>query len=473
MVKQFESLAGRSAVEGKGSVESTNRTQQGFADQYGANPRSEYMGKGTTTKDVYSGGQLLNTYGADIPEDTVYGEDADYPYNYSFHTPAGHIIEYNDTSGSERIMIRHKDGMGINIGPDGSILVSGQRRIEVVNENYYLNVGGSGLMKFEGNLDIEVTGNMNVKVGGEYNITSTKSNQTTNGPSFITTYGDQASTVVGNRSDFTTGGHSLTALKGKSDIVKGDYKLGVEGDMTIAGSTTLTMTAENEVVITSQEANIGAQNLSVFGETGTFGGDTVTMYYQNAFAKSATYTDGVTAPCFHGDLEGLAQEASESYHQNYPDGSASPSTYTASVGASNWVADGIKTATDTTETARPVAQLMSDYINKGSKGTKKVKIDPEDTVLHNVDRTNKSGGVTNRPLTNREVRARMREPNNRDNKEFVTQNMAEGKLNPEFSKTAPPNVNRVKNIEETVVQGSTRIGSVDVNQTAKRIKGVR
>lgn len=468
-VKNIESKTLREVVQGGGKVQSTGRTQTGFSDQYGANPRPEYLGKGTTTTDVYSGGTILNTYGADIPEDTSFGEDGEYPTCYSNHTPNGHIIECNDTPGSERIMIRHKDGMGINIGPDGSIIISGQRRVEIINENYYLNVAGDGLMTFEGNLTLNVSGDFNVNVGGTYNVNSQEKHEIVREKSTRTVYADDIHTIVGNQSNFVTGGISNTTLKGRSDVVKGDFKLGVEGDMTIAGSTTLTMTAENEVVITSQEANIGAQKISVFGETGTFGGDTVTMYYENAFAKSATYTDGVTAPCFHGDLEGLAQEASESYHQNYPDGSASPSTYTTSVGASNWVADGVKTATDTTETARPVSQLMNDYINTGSKGTKKVKIDPEDQMLQSNDRTVKQGGVSNRPLTSQEVRAKMREANNRSNKEFISESVSQGKLSPEHAKEAPPNLSRLKNTKDIVIQGQTKIGSVDAVTTAKRI----
>ena len=97
---------------------------------------------------------LINTYGADIPSDTAYGGSGNGEMQYTHATPGGHVVEYNDTPGSERIMIRHKNGDGINIGPDGSIIISGKRRIDKANEDYFLEVK-NGNLKFEGNLTIE------------------------------------------------------------------------------------------------------------------------------------------------------------------------------------------------------------------------------------------------------------------------------------------------------------------------------
>ena len=48
-------------------------------------------------------------------------------------------------------MLRHANGTGINIGPDGSIIVSSKRRVDVVNENYNLSVTGDGNLSFQGN----------------------------------------------------------------------------------------------------------------------------------------------------------------------------------------------------------------------------------------------------------------------------------------------------------------------------------
>lgn len=480
-IKNIESQTLREVVQGSGTVQTTGRTQRGFVDQYGANPRPEYLGKGTTTTDVYAGGKVLNTYGADVPEDTLFGEDGEYPTNYSHHTPAGHICEYNDTPGSERIMIRHKDGMGVNIGPDGSIVISGQRRVEIINENYYLNVAGDGLMTFEGNLTLNVTGDFNVNVGGTYNVNSQEKHEVVREKSTRTVYADDIHTVVGNQSNFVSGGISNTALKGRNDIVKGEFRLGVEGEMTIAGSDILTLTAENEVVITATEANIAADNMSLFGDQGTIGGENIQLYAYNARIGHSIYAgDTVTVPqvnftradgtVVHADLQGTAHQSVTSdvtNSQNYADPDPGGGTGSAS-GYS--VATASETDEDTTETALPTASLLDAHRNEGSKGTKKVKIDPNDQLLQSNDRTVKQGGVTNRPLTSAEVRARMREPNNRNNKEFLSENVSVGKLSPEFAKSAPPNLSRLKNTDDIVIQGQTKLGSVDTVSTAKRLK---
>lgn len=480
-IKNIESNTLREVVQGKGTVQSTGRTQQGFSDQYGANPRPEYLGKGTTTTDVYSGGSTLNTYGADIPEDTVFGEDGEYPTCYSNHTPNGHIIECNDTPGSERIMIRHKDGMGVNIGPDGSIVISGQRRVEIINENYYLNVAGDGLMTFEGNLTLNVTGDFNLNVGGTYNVNSQEKHEVVREKSTRSVYADDIHTIVGNQSNFVTGGTSNTSLKGRADFVKGDYKLGVEGDMTIAGSTVLTMTAEKEVVITAEEANIAADNMSLFGDKGTIGGENVQLYAYNARIGHSIYAgDTVTVPqvnftradgtVVHADLQGTAHQSVTSdvtNSQNYADPDPGGGTGSA---AGYSVASASETEEDTTESALPTADKLNDHRNTGSKGTKKVKIDPEDQMLQSNDRTIKQGGVSNRPLTSQEVRAKMREEKNRSNKEFISESVSQGKLSPEHAKAAPPNLSRLKNTDETIIQGQTKIGSVDAVTTAKRLQ---
>jgi len=48
--------------------------------------------------------------------------DAKYPNNRTLNTVAGHVIEIDDTPGSERLHAYHKSGSYIEIFPDGSIV---------------------------------------------------------------------------------------------------------------------------------------------------------------------------------------------------------------------------------------------------------------------------------------------------------------------------------------------------------------
>ena len=97
-----------------------------------------------------------------------------YPYNNVMETESGHVKEYDDTPGAERIMERHKSGTQYEIAANGS------KTERIVRDNYQLVVGHNTLEVFgdvriivSGNADIAVAGNMNTAVGGTTNLTST------------------------------------------------------------------------------------------------------------------------------------------------------------------------------------------------------------------------------------------------------------------------------------------------------------
>ena len=462
-----ESLVNRTTVQGSGAAQSQGFVSHPFSDAAGAYPFANEEGKPVTTK----GGQLINTYGADIPDDTIQGNSSGTASCYTHTTPAGHTIEYNDTPGSERIMIRHMNGDGINIGPDGSIIISGKRRIDKAQEDYFLEVK-NGTMKFEGNLTLDVTGDFNVNVGGEYNVNSAKKTEVVKkGPYVRTISGDDIKTVDGNQTNLVNKGGAHQYLEGLSTIVKGDSRYIVDGPHTEAVSKVLTMTSELEVVLTSPEANIAADNLSVFGDTGTIGGENIIAYVKNIYGVSGDFSARFKAPVFEGDLDGnalTATTAGTSLHQSYPDGTAAPSTYTPSVGTNpNYTVDD--TEIDDTATALPTATLLTDYRTKSAKGVKVVKVDPNDVQKNNIDLSKKTAGVTNRELTIAEIRRKMRDPGHRDNTEFTALMVSQEKLSPEFANSSPPNVETVEDTSSIIVQGQTVLGNPSPNLTSKRI----
>jgi len=462
-----ESLVNRTTVQGSGAAQSQGFVSHPFSDAAGAYPFANEEGKPVTTK----GGQLINTYGADIPDDTIQGNSSGTASCYTHTTPAGHTIEYNDTPGSERIMIRHMNGDGINIGPDGSIIISGKRRIDKAQEDYFLEVK-NGTMKFEGNLTLDVTGDFNVNVGGEYNVNSAKKTEVVKkGPYVRTISGDDIKTVDGNQTNLVNKGGAHQYLEGLSTIVKGDSRYIVDGPHTEAVSKVLTMTSELEVVLTSPEANIAADNLSVFGDTGTIGGENIIAYVKNIYGVSGDFSARFKAPVFEGDLDGnalTATTAGTSLHQSYPDGTAAPSTYTPSVGTNpNYTVDD--TEIDDTATALPTSTLLTDYRTKSAKGVKIVKVDPNDIQKNNIDLSKKTAGVTNRELTIAEIRRKMRDPAHRDNTEFTTLMVSQEKLSPEFANSSPPNVETVEDTSSIIVQGQTVLGNPSPNLTSKRI----
>ena len=114
--------------------------------------------------------------------------NAQYPYNHVTYTESGHILEFDDTPGHERINIQHRSGAYIEIHPDGHIViaanknhqqseelhigVSGDAKIDVGGD-MKTSVGGSAYIGTRGDVLVESIGNINVKTEGRTNIKST------------------------------------------------------------------------------------------------------------------------------------------------------------------------------------------------------------------------------------------------------------------------------------------------------------
>ena len=464
--KNIESLTSRTSTQGEGKTKTQGRHQAGFDDHTGVSPHPGMVGKPTTS----SGGKSIDLFGADVPDDLMQGTYSEYTKVYEFNY-GKNTIEFNSTPGNERIMLRHQSGAGINIGPDGGIIISGSGPRTDKAADYILEVA-NGQMTYSGNLTLNVTGNLDINVGGEFNVKSSKKTEIVEGHSDITISGDDVKTVDGNQTNLVTGGGALQYLEGLSTIVKGDSRYVVEGSHIDAISGVLTMTAEQEIVLTSPEANIAADNISVFGDQGTIGGENIIMYNYNMHTKKTVWSETVDTNVVYGDLEGNARTATTagtSLHQSYPDGTAAPSTYTPSVGTNpNYPVDD--TSRDTTATALPTSTLLTDYRTKGSKGVKKVKVDPNNIQKNNINLSNKTGGVTNKGLTNQKVRRKMRDPAHRANAEFTTLMTSLGQLSPEFANISPPNISDIEDTRAIIIQGQTPLGSVTPTMMSKRIK---
>ena len=81
---------------------------------------------------------------------------AKYPYNSTMTTRSGHLLEFDDTPGSERIQIFHKSGSYIEILPDGTIVTKS------VKDHVQLAFGNISIFNQgdeKGGKDIEITSN--------------------------------------------------------------------------------------------------------------------------------------------------------------------------------------------------------------------------------------------------------------------------------------------------------------------------
>ena len=82
---------------------------------------------------------------------------ATYPNNRVFQTPGGHLLEFDDTPGGERIHIWHKAGAFLEIHPDGTI-------VTVTPGNLYTAADGSYTLR-AASADIKIVGLWNLQAG--------------------------------------------------------------------------------------------------------------------------------------------------------------------------------------------------------------------------------------------------------------------------------------------------------------------
>jgi uncharacterized protein YcbK (DUF882 family) len=193
---------------------------KGFTDPNANYPTKEYAGISETNKlaqgdsrgtivqeknnNRMKGAKLPGGEAWDEPESAYNGA---YPYNKVTQTESGHIIEVDDTPGSERIHIYHKSGTYVEIDSNGSM-------VKRTKGSSYEIIDRNGKISIAGRADISVNGACNIFVGNDANIE-----------------------------------------------VEGDVNLTCHNDITAMAGGTLNLSATEEVNITSNKVNIQAYNL--------------------------------------------------------------------------------------------------------------------------------------------------------------------------------------------------------------------
>ena len=101
-------------------------------------------------------------------DEPAYKNAAEYPYNSVRETTSGHIKEYDDTPGNERIHEYHRSGTYYEIDSDGNKIVKivGDG-YEIIAGNKFANVRGTVNLTIEGDVNEYVKGNYNRQIDGD------------------------------------------------------------------------------------------------------------------------------------------------------------------------------------------------------------------------------------------------------------------------------------------------------------------
>jgi hypothetical protein len=453
-------------------ISSMSDDKSAFDDASGVMPKRDYLNvastnlasRGLKRNSLYIGGGDHNL-NLDLPPQL----NSQYPLNQVRETISGHVTEIDDTPGNERMLFKHKTGSGIEFRADGSCVVSSTNNsVRVTVGDDKVIVEGDAHLSYNGNLTMDVTGDFDLKVGGDYNVrVGGDNNEEVIGSVKQRVHRDKESNVHQNRSEYILGVTTETRLGDHNTIVKGNVRNYTEGSVEFLNSGTLTMTAENEIIMSSPNINIGANSLTVVGDSGTIGGENIIGYDYNHYTghsieagdtitTATTYSDRVNstsmhATTFHGDLTGKAARAGDADRSAAPGpGGGSMSTVTETA-----------TAVDPKVTVLPTPAIMTDYITKSSKGARIVTIDTGDVMKKQLNKNDDYGGVSDRKLSTAEIRSKMRDTNTSSNTKFVGAQISEGKLSPTYINQIPPKIGRTATLETQPRRGKNRIGQSD------------
>lgn len=92
-----------------------------------------------------------------------------YPYNHAYESESGHVLEFDDTSGAERVHLAHTNGSYIEMHPDGTVAYR-------ANKDRYSVVIGDEYVSIDGQCNITVGGDCNMKVIGKFNMEAAEIN---------------------------------------------------------------------------------------------------------------------------------------------------------------------------------------------------------------------------------------------------------------------------------------------------------
>lgn len=351
-------------------------------DDTGQHPRPDYMYRSSLNQG-YTGEKRNSlsfaTFDENIDLSATEGVTPEYGLNRITETLTGHTFEMDDTPGNERILIKHNSGAGIELCTDGSICISAlNNRVECTGGDQTVIIIGNGNIHYKGNLDFKVDGEFNIDcLDFNLNVKNDK-NETVGGDEVKANYGGITQTVKGSVSSFVTENVANTVLGSSYNSVKKDYTMNTEGNVNMPTKGNFFATSSDIMNLASNNLTLSANDMTVQGGSGTIGGTGMLLS-----AKGAVFEEGVTAPTFHGDLDGTATTAETANSQSYADPNGG-----GGVGSA-----GSITNTATPTIVKPTAATTETFLTKSAGGIKAVTIDHKDGIKNYIDRTADYDGI--------------------------------------------------------------------------------
>ena len=164
-------------------------------------------------------GSIIAASDGDTFDQPSISYNASYPYNHVYESESGHIREYDDTPGAQRIYESHRTGTSYEIDKDGN-------KTEIIKGTHYTLVSSNNKAYIAGDSDITIDGRHKIYI----NKNNTPNNH----------YDIQIGAGASINIQVDDGDVNIHTLQGKINMnAGGDYNLKVGGNYTVevAGNT--------------------------------------------------------------------------------------------------------------------------------------------------------------------------------------------------------------------------------------------
>ena len=196
----------------------------------------------------YAGNTLISDAdgSAIIPNDT-YDEpeisyNADYPFNHVYESESGHIREYDDTEGAERIHERHRTGTSYEIDPEGT-------RIDKVVKNQFTTIDGT--------CQELVIQDKTETIGGHYKLLVNRDGQASKHLTIELVQGNiNIQCDAGDLNIFTNGNVNMNTLGNFNHTILGNYNLNIGGNRAVQVGANTTDNTLGSVIHTGATINL-------------------------------------------------------------------------------------------------------------------------------------------------------------------------------------------------------------------------
>lgn len=218
-----------------------------------------------------------------------------YPYNSVHETESGHVIEYDDTPGAERMHWYHRTGTFVEVGQNGTKTsrIIGDN-YEIIDRNGFISINGTANVTVGGNINIfcqsdaniEVSGSTEIQTHGSFNLAAANDVNISAGGS-INMWANNGLNAQSNNNINVRSHNSdvyLTSAGTMSIVADGDAYLSTEQNLNVAAAKNVSIEAETGTMDLLSEDSMSVSSasnaLQLYGGSNTFltGGRNVNIY---------------------------------------------------------------------------------------------------------------------------------------------------------------------------------------------------